>query len=138
MVNFPFHSNASKPGDLSLSPMQPSILCSILFDMLYSCPDHYLRSFPSHCFAHCLSIALLIAFPLLCSLPFHCFAHCLSIALLIAFPLQGIISCIWFSLLPIIVLHIYFPCSHSPSHCTHLTHYLTPTLSIKPVPYEYQ
>jgi hypothetical protein len=51
------HSNISKPGDLSLSPTQPSVPCSVLFDMLYSCPRLLFKIIP---------------FPLPCSLPFHC------------------------------------------------------------------
>jgi hypothetical protein len=51
------YSSASKPRDLSLSSMQPSIPCSFLLICSILIPDHYLRSFPSHCLAHCLSIA---------------------------------------------------------------------------------
>jgi hypothetical protein len=63
--------------------------------------------------------------------------YSLSIALLITFLLQGIDSYIWFSL-PILTSHYHisylFSCSHPLSHHTCLTHYSTPTLSIKLVP----
>jgi hypothetical protein len=51
------HSSSSKPRDLSLSPMQPSIPHSIPFDIPYSYPR---------------SLFEIIPFPLPCSLPFHC------------------------------------------------------------------
>jgi hypothetical protein len=51
------HSSTSKPGDLSLSPMQPPFPCPFLFDILYSYPRSLLRSSPTHYLAHCLSIA---------------------------------------------------------------------------------
>jgi hypothetical protein len=57
VVDFLLHSNASKPRDLSLSPMQPSIPCPVLFDILYSYPRLLFE---------------IISFPLPCSLPFHC------------------------------------------------------------------
>jgi hypothetical protein len=37
-------------------------------------------------------------------------------------------------LLPIVTLHIHFPCSHSPTHYASLTHHLTSTHSIKIIP----
>jgi hypothetical protein len=99
-----FHSSISQPGDLDLSPMQPSVLCSVLFDILYSYPRSWFEIIPSHCLAHCLSIAR------------YSFMYLIFIAYA-RFPS----SC-------------YISCSHSLTHHTHLTHHLTPTLSIKPVP----
>jgi hypothetical protein len=57
VTDFPLHSDASKPGDLGLSPMQLSVLCPVLFDIPYSYPR---------------SLFEIIPFPLPCSLPFHC------------------------------------------------------------------
>jgi hypothetical protein len=107
VADFPLHSNASKPGDLSLSPMQASILCSILFDILYSYPR---------------SLFEIIPFLMTCSLPFRCKVS------FHVFDLCHLCS------LPIIALHACFPCSHSLTHHAHLTCHLTPTLSIKPIP----
>jgi hypothetical protein len=69
------YPSTSKPGDLSLSPMQPPFPCPWVFDMLYSYLRSLLRSSPSYYLAHLQGIVSCIWFASLMLASCHCITY---------------------------------------------------------------